>query len=438
MASLHVNDVVERKAGKPASIPETGAAFDSPSSGFPTHKRRLRVSKFKQNQQLARANGNVAFEAPGEPTSAVGDSGTDKQKKTVRFGPENPSETQPVSEHERIDRENNERIASMSPAEIEAARRELMEDLNPQLLHKLMLRANLDEKYEPSPFDIPVTQPAPTSDSKPESTKTAARPVQIEDAQEEAVPLASNAKKDVNKAIPKKPLPRNLDQNTHFDEDAPPTNPPEDLLAMADVPVKPHFPVPYVPDLDPNDPDFLETLRQKYFPETPSDPTKLAWMAPLPSQDSVADRESPYHPGQATISTSALRFDFRGKLLPPTLSRTIPVSKGLHHHGLAPEAAGYTIEELSIYARSAVPAQRCIAFQTIGRILFRLGHGDWGTGIEDPIAMGIWNSVKEGRILDSLTNAAMQTSGHRGSQAYATEALWLFEKGGWKEKTRGR
>ncbi|KAG7150343.1 RNA polymerase II-associated protein rba50 like [Verticillium longisporum] len=70
-------------------------------------------------------------------------------------------------------------------------------------------------------------------------------------------------------------------------------------------------------------------------------------------------------------------------MLPPRLSRQIPVSKGLHHHGQAPEAAGYTIEELSILARSAVAAQRCIAFQTIGRIFYRLGKGEWGNSDED-------------------------------------------------------
>lgn len=428
---LHVHDVVERKAGKPAPMPATDELFDMPATGFPSHKRRLRVSKFKQNQQLAKANAGFESEmtAIAEPLGPP--------KTNVNFGPERPSES--MTERERIDYENKQRIASMSVAEIEEARQELMNGLNPELLHRLMMRANLDEQQGPSPFDIP--DPAAQQQAQPPKSKPLSPPaVTVEDADEPKRPVEPTVKSKPEPAadLPKKPLPKNLDPNTPFDEDLPPTNPPDDLREMADLPVKPHFPMPQIADLDPEDPNFLETLRTKYFPETPADPTKLAWMAPLPTTDSIADRQSPYHPGQESISTSALRFDFRGKMLPPSLSRSIPVSKGLHHHGLAPEAAGYTIEELAIYSRSAVPAQRCIAFQTLGRILFRLGHGDWGTGVEDPIAMGIWHSVKEGRVLDSLTMAATQTSGHRGSQAYATEALWLFEKGGWKEKTRGR
>lgn len=209
-----------------------------------------------------------------------------------------------------------------------------------------------------------------------------------------------------------------------------------------------HFPhMPAVPDLDPADPDFLQHLHSKYFPNLPADPARLAWMAPVPTADSVADRESPYYPGQATVAVSQLRFDFRGQLVPPRASRDIPVSKGLHHHGEAPEAAGYTVGELARLARSAVPAQRCVAFQTLGRILYRLGRGEWGEAAADidkdprsAVAQGIWRSVKEGRVLDTLHEAAgvEEGRGHQGSRAYAIEAVWLFEKGGWKELWKGR
>jgi hypothetical protein len=52
--------------------------------------------------------------------------------------------------------------------------------------------------------------------------------------------------------------------------------------------------------------------------------------------------------------------------------------------------------------------------------------------------MGIWSAVKEGRVLESLAEASMGEGGHRGSRAYAVEALWLFEKGGWREKLQVR
>ncbi len=199
-----------------------------------------------------------------------------------------------------------------------------------------------------------------------------------------------------------------------------------------------HFPKQNVPDLNPDDPDFLENLHTKFFPNLPSDPSKLAWMAPIPTPHSTADRESPYYPGQSSLPVSALRFDFRGVLIPPRLSRQIPVSKGLHHHGEAPEAAGYTIPELGRLARSAVPGQRCIAFQTLGRMLYRLGKGEWGigeggrVGEEDDLAFGLWRCFLETRVMDSLHEAASveDGAGHMASKAYAVEALWLFEKGG--------
>jgi hypothetical protein len=158
--------------------------------------------------------------------------------------------------------------------------------------------------------------------------------------------------------------------------------------------------------------------------------SKLAWMAPIPPADSMLDRESPYHPSRSTISVSALRFDFRGRLIPPRLARMIPPSQGLHHHAEAPEAAGYTVRELAFLCRSAVPAQRCIAYRTLGRLLYRLGSGEWGDH-DDTLATGIWDEIKCGRVIDSLHEASRNESGHAGCHAFATEALTLHQKGGW-------
>jgi hypothetical protein len=128
------------------------------------------------------------------------------------------------------------------------------------------------------------------------------------------------------------------------------------------------------------------------------------------------------------------------------MSRTIPVTKGLHHHGEAPEAAGYTIPELAWLARSSMPSQRCLAYQTLGRMLYRLGRGDWGTGEggrngeEDDLAFALWRCFQQGRVLESLEAEASlpEGKGHLSCKTYAIEALWLFEKGGWRERWKGR
>lgn len=129
---------------------------------------------------------------------------------------------------------------------------------------------------------------------------------------------------------------------------------------------------------------------------------------------------------------------------------------GLHHHGEDPHAAGYTIPELAILARSTFPAQRCIAWQVIGRILFRLGRAEFGER-GGQLSDGLWFVIeKEGIVAGMLAEAdgaAGQTQGrdksknakdaegsnlplasgvgrHASAAAWAVEGIWLWQKGG--------
>lgn len=389
--TLLIGDIVERddkEAKKPVEF--TDEPFESTPTGFPQHRRRWRPTK-----------------KPGAATGAAS------------AGSGQPTSFDEI-EKQRIDEENRQKINDMSPEEIKQAQDDIMNGLNPALIQRLLQRANIDE--DPS-SSVPKIE-----DSEAIKSAASLQP-KVEDDEEEEAPIPV----EKQQAPTRIPNPR-----SNPIDDRPPPQVPPDIFPITDQPTRTHFPVPpALPDLDPSDPNFLETLHKKYFPNLPADPSKMAWMAPVPTADSIADKESPYYP-DAAISPAALRFDFQGRFLPPRFSRTIPSTKGLHHHGEAPEAAGYTVAELARLARSAVPAQRCMAFQTLGRVLYRLGKGEWGKTKEDPIAMGVWAAVKEGRVLDSLTEAAMEEGGHRGSRSYATEALWLFEKGGWREKFYGR
>ncbi|KAK4157713.1 RPAP1-like protein [Chaetomidium leptoderma] len=436
--TLGILDIKEREIGdiNPPSFPT------APTTGFPAHKKR--VSAFKQQR-----HGTSATASP-IPTST---------NQLTR--PSSQNDALPgrdtVDERRGIEEENKAVLDSMSPSEIAEAQKDLFNGLDPKLIQMLLRRANLDEPTGPSPFDVAPPETSPDLNPPP---PTKSRQVTVEDAPEEPSGADSNPAPKVNPTKPKKTV------TFDFDEDAPPPVPPPDLFPVTstarsasnaaesrpgndldpDAPHNTHFPrPPAVPDLDPADPDFLEAMHKKYFPNLPADPSKLAWMAPLPTPNSAADRESPYYPGQDSLPISALRFDFRGALLPPRVSRAIPVSQGLHHHGEAPEAAGYTILELARLARSSVAPQRCLAYQTLGRMLYRLGRGDWGVGAggrdgeEDDLAFAMWRCFKEGRVLESLEEEAgsPEGTGHLSCKAYATEALWLFEKGGWKEKWRG-
>ncbi|KAL2752236.1 hypothetical protein ACRALDRAFT_2142098 [Sodiomyces alcalophilus JCM 7366] len=429
--SVLIGDILERGTDQIKPPPPINEDDISPT-GFPPHRRRPLMSAFKQQR---------ATSGPG-PSKTAGAAAESATTGGRRIDNNTTKQTFEAEERRRIDRENRAKLEEMTPEDIEKERAELMNGLSPALLQRLLKRSNIDESKDRDPFNIPESQAeppqAPSSHRPPPEIKVEADFAPPGERKTSHTPASKPSSSSPQQA-PISPIPTS--EAAVLDENRPPAQPPTDLFPIGQQPPKSstHFPAPpALPDLDPSDPNFLDTLHKKFFPTLPADPSKLAWMAPIPTADSPADRDSPYYPGQDSLPISALRFDFRGTLLPPRLSRSIPASKGLHHHGKAPEAAGYTIEELAILARSAVAAQRCIAFQTLGRIMYRLGKGEWGTGEEDTIARGIWNNILEGRVLDSLAEAATNEGGHRGSQAYAMEALWLLERGGWKTQWSGR
>jgi hypothetical protein len=416
-----VGDILERESS--ATNPPAAPSLKPTVNGFPTHKKRTpRVSAFKQQraakeQQAAAASSATSQDAPRARNAGLD---LDKEKKS-------------------IDEENSKRLAGMSAAEIEEERRELMQSLSPALIQKLMARSNIDEgsnerdlypEERPVPPTTDQTEPAP----KPASTK------KVSFAAPE--PEHDTTPQHTATAAPTSSTPI-LD----------PTYPPE--AASASTQNTLHFPTPrQLPDLDPNDPAFLENLHEKYFPNLPYDPSALSWMKPI----DPTDKSSPYHPSQTGLNATELRFDFKGTLLAPSVARSIPSDRGLHHHADAPEAAGYTIPELAVLSRSAVPAQRCMAYQTLGRILYRLGQGEYG--VEKPrqdtdgpvqvaknpeteesddddeadvgsaMASGLWSCIEEGRVVETMTEEANKTKGHLTARTFAQEALWNWRRGG--------
>lgn len=183
-----------------------------------------------------------------------------------------------------------------------------------------------------------------------------------------------------------------------------------------------HFLKPKDPSLDlESDPvKFFSNLHKKYFPNLEVEPEKMAWMNPVSEEE-----EKEYHPELESLAPSQLRFDFKGNLITPSQSQNIPSSLGLHHHGDAPGAAGYTVLELAHLARSTNQGQRCLAIQTIGRIGYKVGKLNYGTEISEAIK----ELLVKGRLLQTL----YESDGENVStsvRVYATEALWLFNQGG--------
>ena len=413
--SAFIGDIMER-----STAPPTAPQLKPSSTGFPEHRKRTRVSAFKQGR------GASAEPAPPAPSTVASPPHAQApQSKTAKL-PKEDSLTE-EEERRRIDEENNRRLASMSAEEIDEERQELLAGLNPSLVERLLKRANLDHDRG----DTGIEPPGEPSRAEDRIHAPAAAVREGEDVRDgDSVPAPRPAGKPV---AAEKTVRFEDDDHPQDSIDPQPASSPSQPLEVSQPSV--HFPgAPTAPELDPSDPDFLEHLHAKYFPSLPADPSRLAWMAPVPTHGSVADQESPYYPHHESLPASALRFDFRGSLLPPRIARAIPASKGLHHHGEAPEAAGYTVPELARLARSAFPAQRCVAFQTLGRLLYRLGRGEWGAE-DDAIARGLWRCVQEGKVIETLEEAAAAEGGHQGSKVYAVEAVWLWQKGGgqrWK------
>jgi hypothetical protein len=424
-----VGDILERESS-PAN-PPAAPSLKASVNGFPVHKKRTpRVSAFKQ--QRAAKEQQAAAAATSKAT-------TQDAPKVRNTG------LDPAKERSSIDNENNQRLAAMSAEEIEEERRELMQSLSPALIQKLMARSNIDEGSNER--DLYPVEPAilPTTDKTESKSK----------CKSSSTKKVSFATTEPNHEVAsQQPEIASLTSTTSLSDATSASDPTSDSTQDSI-----HFPTPrQPPDLDPNDPDFLENLHEKYFPNLPYDPNALSWMKPI----DPSDKSSPYHPSQTALNAAELRFDFKGTLLAPSVARSIPSDRGLHHHADAPEAAGYTIPELAVLSRSAVPAQRCMAYQTLGRILYRLGQGEYGVekarqdtdgpvqvarnpeaeesedddeeDVGSAMAAGLWSCIEEGRVVETMTEEANKTKGHLTARTFAQEALWNWRRGGGRKR----
>lgn len=404
-----IGEIKERNPTAPT--PPAPKPAVSASTGFPAPKNRIKQSAFKQ-----------------------------RRNKTASASATSPQPQAPIDDEKKsIDEENRRRLAAMSPEQIQKEREELMANLSPSLIQRLMRRANIDDEAAPAP--------PPSAEQKDESRE--------EPKQDDVATATTTASPSVDATTTKSP-----DDFTSLD-DRPPARPPPDLRPASEIPSGPiHFPRPPprqdpMPNLDPSSPNFLSDLQSHYFPDTPHDPSALSWLQPDDEGDNP--NPSPYTPGSTATSmpASAIRFSLKGTILSPSTALKLPTTLGLHHHGNDPQAAGYTIPELSILSRSTVPAQRCIAWQVLGRILFRLGRGDFGEKGTD-LVEGLWAVIeKEGVVArmmdeagagDDLINGssdsgkdddeykeAARKAGigrHASARAWATEGIWLWRMGG--------
>lgn len=212
--------------------------------------------------------------------------------------------------------------------------------------------------------------------------------------------------------------------------------PSPDVPASSNKPPEKTPPKPSISRIDDtfDDQSFDEHLRT-FFPPTTTSTSRPEWTLPIhPAEEafySTPDNSSP--------EASTMRFDFNGKYIPPSTSSTLPTHLGLHHHSLAPGAAGYTLSEISILARSIQPSQKCIALKIIGCVLTDIAKGKYTWDITE----GLWDEIDRERIVEILLDVAKggkESGGNRSVQRYAEDAVskWVDADGPtmWEERLR--
>ena len=141
-----VGDIKERSFPSTAKSPSL-LGNKSAETGFPAHKIRVRQSTFKRGRAShpppTKNSANVIEPSP----NALGSTASEHDDAvTTGMGGE---EWAKADETRGIDEENKQRIAKMSPDEIEEARNELLTGLSPSLIERLLHKANIEEGCTP-------------------------------------------------------------------------------------------------------------------------------------------------------------------------------------------------------------------------------------------------------------------------------------------------
>lgn len=109
--------------------------------------------------------------------------------------------------------------------------------------------------------------------------------------------------------------------------------------------------------------------------EPDTEAAKLEWTLPISASE------------EADPTETRARYGFDGRLLSEMESKTIPAHHGLHHHGLQPSQAGYTMPEILLLVRSTAIPQRSLALSILARIVSRarsetkITSDDWARGL---------------------------------------------------------
>lgn len=419
-------------------------------TGFPKLLQKKEMSSWKQRLQQKKKKQKEEQLKDTEPV-VKGGKATDDQ---------NDQAKQPLTEAEEIHLENIKYMMTLSEEQIQQERKELMENLNPAVLQNLLKKIDKSAKpksthdFQENSNEIPLYAEIDTNKYWVGGSSKDKNMDKLDDAEIiKQLNINDVSKQDI---VEEQPEEENVEVSLdRFDDEtlAPQeyqfiqqmdhmTN--EELLNDVHF-IKPHAKsgakdVQKYEPLSIDDPKFDEKLKQTYFPDLPTEINKLQWMQKDEFLDNSSQRKV-----ETIDNVAEIRFDFKGNMIP--LTREITTTKdGLHHHSENQHLKGYNLEELATYARSSFPSQKCIALQTLGRILYKLGKQKYyqlipEVDVEQFEALGgsvnsityhiykmFWDWVNHLHIVEIIELSL--SSKNLSVKNYATDAMWLYKQGG--------
>ncbi|OCB91062.1 hypothetical protein A7U60_g1699 [Sanghuangporus baumii] len=414
-----VGSVVERSQSSSSS----SRTVSSPSpSGFPVVQHRSK-SAFARAREAKRDGAKRVREVPlvrasGSLLSGMGDEEGDLVAGDVSAGPSKPSSSS--GEHEeqwkmRMGRDNDRAVEAMSEEERERHVTEVLEQLGPnvgELLHKAReartrtetrpdtheggRRDDAEEQHASNDATSErISQPRPTLPQHKTKLASPPRSILSQPTSRSSSPGRSARKLRFADVTPN-------DVHIYQSEPSSPRKPIGLLLPSSFEPEKKSGntekssrPPRQNEEAEEGTP---EDIRRRFFPDAPAKEPALEW---IETKDASSDPEP--------------RFDLSGAIIPASLRRSLPTHLGLHHHS-GPSAAGYTLAELFLLARSSVPAQRSTILSVLSKLIRRLARRE-----SEVSELNNRDSVRNQALVLGL--AALTEKGTVGVQA--VELVWM-------------
>ncbi|KXN82851.1 RNA polymerase II-associated protein 1 [Leucoagaricus sp. SymC.cos] len=430
-----VGSVLERKPSKPAVPPRP---INSTSLGFPSVQHRSK-SAFARSIEEARKSVYAGKDTrPQAPPIVVSSSSTSTTSDVQ------PKQMDVDDWREKMSTENEIRVANMTDEEREVEKREIIERFGVGI-GDVLKRARLAREKNAAKDSWPNHKPRPPPPPLEADAEAFKSLSEVPISEEEPAPSRPNGRGFSPPPALSRPHSRpssRMDRKLRFAELGPndvfvyesaPPSPKRKPLALPPavddgtaISLGQWHDAPEIAGKDQGAPKAKveepeegtsEYIRRRYFPAAPPNDPNLAWM-----------RGNPL-PEPADQSSTSLRFDLHGNVIPLSIATKLPTHLGLHHHAEG-STAGYTLDDIFLLSRSTVSAQRATMLGVLAQIVLNLGETVKGE------SLGLKELIpKAEEIRKRVMAAGVEAMNERGSVGVrAIEAVWASIVG-WNEVT---